>query len=115
MEEMFYLQVEVYFFFFNIEIKNNGEYNFNQGREYFVGLGQYTNEAGARAVAAAFPEYPCVPIKVNKNTHKVYNKIIIIIILMINRFQTIIDLKDWLVWLVLMLCVLEPVKNHNKY
>ncbi|XP_074112178.1 N(G),N(G)-dimethylarginine dimethylaminohydrolase 1 [Cotesia typhae] len=37
------------------------------GREYFVGLGQYTNEAGARAVAAAFPEYPCVPIKVPDN------------------------------------------------
>ncbi|XP_033325036.1 N(G),N(G)-dimethylarginine dimethylaminohydrolase 1 isoform X2 [Megalopta genalis] len=34
------------------------------GREFFVGLSHYTNEAGARAVAAAFPEYPCVPIKV---------------------------------------------------
>lgn len=34
------------------------------GREFFVGLSQFTNEAGARAVAAAFPEYPCVPIKV---------------------------------------------------
>lgn len=36
------------------------------GREFFVGLSHYTNEAGARAVAAAFPEYPCVPIKVGK-------------------------------------------------
>jgi len=34
------------------------------GREFFVGLSHFTNEAGARAVAAAFPEYPCVPIKV---------------------------------------------------
>ncbi|XP_063977196.1 N(G),N(G)-dimethylarginine dimethylaminohydrolase 1 isoform X1 [Diachasmimorpha longicaudata] len=34
------------------------------GREFFVGLSEFTNEAGARAVAAAFPEYPCVPIKV---------------------------------------------------
>lgn len=34
------------------------------GREFFVGLSKWTNEAGARAVASAFPEYPCVPIKV---------------------------------------------------
>ncbi|XP_033207972.1 N(G),N(G)-dimethylarginine dimethylaminohydrolase 1 [Belonocnema kinseyi] len=34
------------------------------GREFFVGLSKHTNEAGARGVAAAFPEYPCVPIKV---------------------------------------------------
>lgn len=34
------------------------------GREFFVGLSHYTNEAGAKAVAAAFPEYPCAPIKV---------------------------------------------------
>lgn len=34
------------------------------GKEFFVGLSQWTNEAGAKAVAAAFPEYPCVPIKV---------------------------------------------------
>ncbi|XP_020285159.1 N(G),N(G)-dimethylarginine dimethylaminohydrolase 1 isoform X2 [Pseudomyrmex gracilis] len=38
------------------------------GREFFVGLSHFTNEAGARAVAAAFPEYPCVPIKVPVNT-----------------------------------------------
>lgn len=37
---------------------------FVAGREFFVGLSHFTNEAGARAVAAAFPEYPCVPIKV---------------------------------------------------
>lgn len=36
-----------------------------QGKEFFVGLSQWTNESGAKAVAAAFPEYPCVPIKVN--------------------------------------------------
>lgn len=44
------------------------------GREFFVGLSQWTNEEGARAVAAAFPEYPCVPIKVNlkKNMHIFY-------------------------------------------
>lgn len=34
------------------------------GKEFFVGLSQWTNEGGAKAVAAAFPEYPCVPIKV---------------------------------------------------
>ncbi|XP_055617104.1 N(G),N(G)-dimethylarginine dimethylaminohydrolase 1 isoform X1 [Toxorhynchites rutilus septentrionalis] len=36
------------------------------GREFFVGLSKWTNEAGARAVAAAFPEYPCAPIKVEE-------------------------------------------------
>lgn len=34
------------------------------GREIFVGLSHETNEAGARAVAAAFPEYPVTPVKV---------------------------------------------------
>lgn len=34
------------------------------GREIFVGLSSETNEAGARAVAAAFPEYPVTPVKV---------------------------------------------------
>ncbi|CAH0545714.1 unnamed protein product [Brassicogethes aeneus] len=38
------------------------------GREFFVGLSQWTNEGGARAVAAAFPEYPCTPIKVKPET-----------------------------------------------
>lgn len=43
----------------------NFEILFILGREFFVGLSQWTNEAGAKAVAAAFPEYPCVPIKVS--------------------------------------------------
>lgn len=34
------------------------------GREFFVGLSEWTNEAGARAVAAAFPDFPCTPVKV---------------------------------------------------
>lgn len=50
---------------------------FYLGREFFVGLSQYTNEAGARAVAAAFPEYPCVPVKVKK----LLIKLIIILLL----------------------------------
>ncbi|XP_054158087.1 N(G),N(G)-dimethylarginine dimethylaminohydrolase 1-like [Oppia nitens] len=40
------------------------------GREIFVGLSQRTNESGARAVAAAFPEYPVTPIRIpNKLLH----------------------------------------------
>ncbi|KAL1117453.1 hypothetical protein AAG570_004779 [Ranatra chinensis] len=39
------------------------------GREFFVGISTWTNEAGARAVAAAFPEYPCTPIKVPDKMH----------------------------------------------
>lgn len=39
------------------------------GREFFVGLSDWTNEAGARAVAASFPEYPCTPIKVSDQKH----------------------------------------------
>ncbi|XP_023237902.1 N(G),N(G)-dimethylarginine dimethylaminohydrolase 1 [Centruroides vittatus] len=35
------------------------------GREFFVGLSSYTNEAGARALAAAFPEFPVTPVKVS--------------------------------------------------
>ena len=34
------------------------------GKEFFVGISNWTNEAGAKAVAAAFPEYPCTLIKV---------------------------------------------------
>lgn len=34
------------------------------GKEFFVGLSEFTNEAGARAVAAAFPEFPVCPIRV---------------------------------------------------
>ncbi|KAJ8937803.1 hypothetical protein NQ314_011709, partial [Rhamnusium bicolor] len=37
-------------------------------REFFVGISQWTNEGGARAVAVAFPEYPCTPIKVKPET-----------------------------------------------
>lgn len=39
------------------------------GKEFFVGLSPWTNESGAKAVAAAFPEYPCVPIKVTDQQH----------------------------------------------
>lgn len=39
------------------------------GREFFVGISDHTNEAGARAVAAAFPEFPCTPVKVSGNSH----------------------------------------------
>uniref|UniRef100_A0A1B6CDY2 Uncharacterized protein n=1 Tax=Clastoptera arizonana TaxID=38151 RepID=A0A1B6CDY2_9HEMI len=39
------------------------------GKEFFVGISKWTNEAGARAVAAAFPEYPCTPIKVSETQH----------------------------------------------
>lgn len=35
------------------------------GKEFFVGISDFTNEAGARAVASAFPEFPCVPIRVS--------------------------------------------------
>lgn len=35
------------------------------GKEFFVGISEFTNEAGARAVANAFPEFPCVPIRVS--------------------------------------------------
>ncbi|RWS02358.1 N(G):N(G)-dimethylarginine dimethylaminohydrolase 1-like protein, partial [Dinothrombium tinctorium] len=36
------------------------------GREFFVGISKRTNEAGARAVAAAFPEFPVTPVPVPK-------------------------------------------------
>ncbi|XP_052752582.1 N(G),N(G)-dimethylarginine dimethylaminohydrolase 1 [Galleria mellonella] len=36
------------------------------GREFFVGICETSNEAGASAVAEAFPEFPCTPIKVSK-------------------------------------------------
>ncbi|KAG6446530.1 N(G),N(G)-dimethylarginine dimethylaminohydrolase 1 [Manduca sexta] len=36
------------------------------GREFFVGISDTTNEAGASAVAEAYPEFPCTPIKVSK-------------------------------------------------
>ena len=34
------------------------------GKEFFVGISERTNLGGARAVAAAFPEFPCTPIRV---------------------------------------------------
>ncbi|XP_026500274.1 N(G),N(G)-dimethylarginine dimethylaminohydrolase 1 [Vanessa tameamea] len=36
------------------------------GREFFVGISETSNEAGACALAEAFPEFPCTPIKVAK-------------------------------------------------
>jgi len=39
------------------------------GREFFVGLSTRTNIAGARGLAAAFPEYPCTPVKVSGDLH----------------------------------------------
>lgn len=39
------------------------------GKEFFVGLSSRTNEGGAKAVAAAFPEYPVTPIKVSTGLH----------------------------------------------
>jgi len=33
------------------------------GREFFVGIGRSTNTEGALAVAATWPEYPCIPVK----------------------------------------------------
>lgn len=33
------------------------------GREFFVGIGFGTNTEGALAVAATWPEYPCIPVK----------------------------------------------------
>ncbi|XP_021199837.3 N(G),N(G)-dimethylarginine dimethylaminohydrolase 1 [Helicoverpa armigera] len=40
------------------------------GREFFVGISERTNEAGASAVAEAFPEFPCTPIKISKGTQE---------------------------------------------
>ncbi|GFS31760.1 n(G),N(G)-dimethylarginine dimethylaminohydrolase 1 [Trichonephila inaurata madagascariensis] len=39
------------------------------GKEFFVGLSKRTNDAGARAVADAFPEYPVTPVKVPGKHH----------------------------------------------
>ncbi|GBL64370.1 hypothetical protein AVEN_142836-1 [Araneus ventricosus] len=40
-----------------------------KGKEFFVGLSKRTNDAGARAVADAFPEYPVTPVKVPGKHH----------------------------------------------
>lgn len=42
------------------------------GKEFFVGISDFTNEAGARAVANAFPEFPCVPIRVSNQLRAVF-------------------------------------------
>ncbi|XP_039962124.1 N(G),N(G)-dimethylarginine dimethylaminohydrolase 1 [Bactrocera neohumeralis] len=42
------------------------------GREFFVGISNYTNEDGAKSVAVAFPEYPVTPIKVSGNKRLKY-------------------------------------------
>lgn len=42
------------------------------GKEFFVGLSQRTNQAGACALASAFPEFPCTPIKVWPWTCNIY-------------------------------------------
>jgi len=34
------------------------------GREFFVGISSRTNLAGANALASAFPDYPCTPVRV---------------------------------------------------
>ncbi|KAL7645274.1 UNVERIFIED_CONTAM: hypothetical protein RMT77_003660 [Armadillidium vulgare] len=39
------------------------------GKEFFVGISSHTNEAGARAVAGAFPEFPCSPVKIDGDRH----------------------------------------------
>lgn len=39
------------------------------GREFFVGISSRTNLAGARGLAAAFPEYPCTPVKISGALH----------------------------------------------
>ncbi|XP_068620014.1 N(G),N(G)-dimethylarginine dimethylaminohydrolase 1-like [Battus philenor] len=40
------------------------------GREFFVGISEASNEAGASAVAEAFPEFPCTPIKMPKSARR---------------------------------------------
>ena len=40
------------------------------GKEFFVGISSRTNEAGARALAAAFPEYVVSPVIV-RGPHQV--------------------------------------------
>lgn len=63
---MFSLQVQCSKFEIIIFYLNSCIYNFvcKIGREFFVGISDRTNLAGARAVAAGFPEFPCTPVKV---------------------------------------------------
>lgn len=39
------------------------------GREFFVGLSDYTNEDGASFIAETFPEFPCTPVKMPHSAH----------------------------------------------
>ncbi|XP_072930617.1 N(G),N(G)-dimethylarginine dimethylaminohydrolase 1 [Epargyreus clarus] len=39
------------------------------GHEFFVGISETSNEAGASAVAEAFPEFPCTPIRIPPEVH----------------------------------------------
>ncbi|CAG9136025.1 unnamed protein product [Plutella xylostella] len=41
------------------------------GSEFFVGICETSNEAGASAVAEAFPEFPCTPIKLPKDAQHI--------------------------------------------
>ncbi|KAK5640580.1 hypothetical protein RI129_011391 [Pyrocoelia pectoralis] len=47
------------------------------GKEFFVGISDWSNEAGARAVAASFPEFPCTPIKLLQVSNKKHLKSLI--------------------------------------
>lgn len=51
------------------EAKLNGSDVLFTGREFFVGISDTSNEAGARAVAATFPEFPCTLIKTAPGSH----------------------------------------------
>ena len=43
------------------------------GREFFVGISQWTNTEGAVAVAATWPEYPCTPVKASFYSNNLAN------------------------------------------
>lgn len=49
----------------NVDAQLHGGDVLFTGREFFVGISEVTNEAGARAVAISFPDYPVTPIKVH--------------------------------------------------
>ena len=53
-----------FFLFFPSKKSFYTYYSVCLGKEFFVGLSKRTNIAGARGLAAAFPEFPCTPIKV---------------------------------------------------
>ena len=64
-KQLFLVCTVVYVKYINYDCRSN---HLLTGQEFFVGISEWTNEAGARAVAAAFPEYPCTPIKVKPHT-----------------------------------------------